>query len=323
VSIGGNTLVSGTLSVNNNLNVGNDAYFNTNVSVLSNVYIGGALSVLSNLYVSGNEYVGGTLSVMSNLLVSSNEYVGGTLSVASNLYCGNEAYFSTNVSIGNSLNVVSNVSVGGEIFTRSRFRTSVGYVDPEIGDLKMNVSPIERNGWLRCDGRAISRSAYASLFAIIGTTFGSGDSFSTFNLPNASDRIVGNAGSSHSVGQVVGSETTSLTSSNLPSHTHSGATSSNGYHTHGITDPGHTHTQTTINDDFNNSGGNPPGFTGDSAGTRTWSNISSSTTGITINGDGTHSHTFTTDGGSGLNGSAFNIMQPTLFIGHLFIFGGV
>ena len=77
-------------------------------------------------------------------------------------------------------------------------------------------------------------------------------------------------------------------------HSHSGTTSNNGSHNHGINDPGHNHTQWTTNDDFNNSGGNPPGFTGDSAGYRTWSNINTSTTGITVNNNGAHEHTFTT-----------------------------
>jgi hypothetical protein len=90
-----------------------------------------------------------------------------------------------------------------------------------------------------------------------------------------------------------------------------------------VNDPGHTHTQTTINDDFNSSGASPPGFTADSAGTRTWSNINSSTTGITIQTNGVHAHAFTTDGGAGLTGAAFGIMQPTLFIGNTFIFSGV
>lgn len=39
-------------------------------------------------------------------------------------------------------------------------------------------------GWLRCDGSAVSRSVYARLFAITGTTFGAGDGSTTFNLPN-------------------------------------------------------------------------------------------------------------------------------------------
>jgi microcystin-dependent protein len=39
-------------------------------------------------------------------------------------------------------------------------------------------------GYLVCDGSAVSRSTYADLFTAIGTTFGSGDGSSTFNLPN-------------------------------------------------------------------------------------------------------------------------------------------
>lgn len=41
-------------------------------------------------------------------------------------------------------------------------------------------------GWLKCDGSAVSRTTYADLFAVIGTTFGSGDGSTTFNLPTQS-----------------------------------------------------------------------------------------------------------------------------------------
>ena len=40
------------------------------------------------------------------------------------------------------------------------------------------------DGWLICDGSAVSRTTYADLFAVIGTTYGAGDGNSTFNLPN-------------------------------------------------------------------------------------------------------------------------------------------
>ena len=40
-------------------------------------------------------------------------------------------------------------------------------------------------GFLICDGSAISRTSYADLFAVIGTTYGSGDGSTTFNLPDA------------------------------------------------------------------------------------------------------------------------------------------
>ena len=49
-------------------------------------------------------------------------------------------------------------------------------------------------GWLLCDGSAVSRTNYAALFNAIGTTYGSGDGSSTFNLPNLTDRFIeGNA----------------------------------------------------------------------------------------------------------------------------------
>ena len=49
-------------------------------------------------------------------------------------------------------------------------------------------------GWLLCDGSAVSRTGYAALFAVIGTTYGTGDGSTTFNLPNLVDKFVqGNA----------------------------------------------------------------------------------------------------------------------------------
>ena len=44
-------------------------------------------------------------------------------------------------------------------------------------------------GWLSCNGNAVSRTYYAELFAIIGTTYGSGDGSTTFNLPNFRGRV--------------------------------------------------------------------------------------------------------------------------------------
>ena len=49
--------------------------------------------------------------------------------------------------------------------------------------------------WLKCNGQAVSRADYPELFNTIGTTYGSGDGSTTFNLPNISERvIVGNNG---------------------------------------------------------------------------------------------------------------------------------
>ena len=54
-----------------------------------------------------------------------------------------------------------------------------------IGDIKMFAgnSTIEE-GWLLCDGSALSRTTYADLFAVIGTDYGDGDGSTTFNIPD-------------------------------------------------------------------------------------------------------------------------------------------
>lgn len=44
-------------------------------------------------------------------------------------------------------------------------------------------------GWLKCDGSAVSRTTYASLFVAIGTKYGAGDGSTTFNLPNLTGRV--------------------------------------------------------------------------------------------------------------------------------------
>lgn len=76
--------------------------------------------------------------------------------------------------------------------------------------------------WLICDGSAISRSAYSSLFAAIGVQFGVGDGSTTFNLPDLRGRVaVGkNTGTFSTLGATGGAETHTLTESQMPSHTH-------------------------------------------------------------------------------------------------------
>jgi len=128
-----------------------------------------------------------------------------------------------------------------------------------VGDLKWSIINTDHNGWLKCDGRSLSRVTYASLFAIIGTSFGSVDG-NTFKLPDTRGRTIGGIGTgtgltNRTLGQTVGEETHTITVNEMPSHSHTGTVDSSGSHTHTINDPGHTHTQNTVNDDYNNSGG--------------------------------------------------------------------
>ena len=66
------------------------------------------------------------------------------------------------------------------------------------------------SGWLICDGSAISRTTYAALFAVAGTTYGPGNGSSTFNIPNLQDRLPLGKGTNNST---LGTQTGSMSSS--------------------------------------------------------------------------------------------------------------
>ena len=75
-------------------------------------------------------------------------------------------------------------------------------------------------GYLLCDGSAVSRSDYAILFEVIGTTFGDGDGETTFNIPDLGGRVPLGVSQDHALGTSGGSETVTLIESELPAHTH-------------------------------------------------------------------------------------------------------
>ena len=59
-----------------------------------------------------------------------------------------------------------------------------------VGEVSSFAGSSAPTGWLLCDGSAVSRTTYAALFAIIGTTYGVGNGSTTFNLPNLKGRVI-------------------------------------------------------------------------------------------------------------------------------------
>ena len=74
-------------------------------------------------------------------------------------------------------------------------------------------------GWALCDGQSIPISENEVLFQLIGTTYG-GDGQSSYNLPNLQSRVPVHQGPGFTIGQTGGAETVTLTTAQIPSHTH-------------------------------------------------------------------------------------------------------
>jgi microcystin-dependent protein len=115
---------------------------------------------------------------------------------------------------------------------------SAGFTAPYAG----STAPA---GWLKANGAAISRTAYAALFAAIGTVHGAGDGSTTFNIPDLRGEFVRGLDDGRGVdtGRVLGS---AQAGQNLahnhaitdPTHNHG---HSDPGHAHSIADPGHAH----------------------------------------------------------------------------------
>lgn len=141
-----------------------------------------------------------------------------------------------------------------------------------IGEIKMYAGQTEPEGWLFCKGQALSRSEYSNLFEVIGTVFGTGDGSTTFNLPNLQKRFPVGVGNGYGLGKTGGEETHTLTTEEMPEHTHN-------QKAHGHTGTGsaseagnHTHTASSA-----------------SAGAHTHA--------LTINSGGSHTHSASTGSG--------------------------
>jgi microcystin-dependent protein len=232
---------------------------------------------------------------------------------------------------------------------RLRRLRAYSLVHPQIiGDVKLSALQADHERWLLCDGRLVKRSDFPELFAAIGHSFGGWGS--RFRLPDGRARVPAAASGplldisgGRVMGEAVGSEThvltleeltphthtinasaTGVTTNEAGSHTHTATTDSAGDHTHTVTNTvvqngqnTRTETDSSPNNELNldTSQTTTTSTAGAHTHTLTTQSAGAHTHGIT---DPTHIHTANSTGG----GAPFNIMQPTLFVGQLFIFCG-
>lgn len=206
-----------------------------------------------------------------------------------------------------------------------------------VGILQMFAGSTAPVGWLLCDGSNISRTTYASLFSVIGTTYGVGDGNTTFTLPDCRGRVPMGTGqgsglTNRPLGSTAGSENTTLAVANLPSHTHgftpTGSLNTESSHTHGSANAGsHGHTSNNSLLMYVGAGG---GANLSAGSTYQIYNLNAT---IQNNGDHSHgstnsntghTHSFTgnpgtTDGGSG-TATAITNMQPSLAVNFIIKF---
>lgn len=95
--------------------------------------------------------------------------------------------------------------------------------DYYLGEIRMFAGDYAPQDWAFCDGQVLQISEYTQLFALIGVVYG-GDGQTTFALPDMRGRVPVSAGpataGTYVMGQSGGAETVTLTSANLPAHTH-------------------------------------------------------------------------------------------------------
>lgn len=102
------------------------------------------------------------------------------------------------------------------------------YVDAQVsprgptGSVSMFAASTAPTGWLECDGAAVSRTTYAALFAVIGTTWGVGNGSTTFNVPDLRGEFV--RGWDHGKGTDTGRAFASSQADLIENHVHPGAT---------------------------------------------------------------------------------------------------
>lgn len=91
--------------------------------------------------------------------------------------------------------------------------------EPYVGEIRMFGGNFASPGWAFCNGQLLPIDKHDTLFRLIGTTYG-GDGQQTFALPDLQGRVPIHEGNGFAIGAAGGAESVTLTTNQLPSHSH-------------------------------------------------------------------------------------------------------
>ena len=191
-----------------------------------------------------------------------------------------------------------------------------------VGSITCYAGDNAPTGWLLCNGQEISRTTYSRLFSVIETTYGSSSS-TTFKLPDLGSKFPLGTSGSNTLGHTGGASTVTLTTANMPAHTHTVTVDSAGSHNHTATDSGHTHTYDDAYFAENRGYGYPNNNFGTSASTdgdnsfyyRSGPVTNTGYANISVGNNGSHTHTATAS--STGSGSSFDVTNPYIMLNYI------
>lgn len=236
--------------------------------------------VTAQVYCDGTNFYSSQTGSAGNFTVNGNFSVGGTTALSGALTYGGTTLSNSVTGTGSMALSASPAFTGTPTAPTAAAGTNTTQIATTAfvlangvptGGLVMWSTSSAPSGFLLCDGSAVSRTTYATLFAVVGTTFGSGDGATTFNVPNYTNRMP--------YGTTIGA-TGGSADAIVVSHTHTGSTDTAGVHTHNYQGS---------NYQPNNAAGSIPDWIGSST--------------MTTQSAGAHSHTLTINstGSSGTN----------------------
>jgi microcystin-dependent protein len=217
--------------------------------------------ITTYVYCDGTNFYNALSGSVGNFTVNGNLSVTGTTSLTGALSASTATFSGAISSVSPTFTGTPTAPTASAGTNTTQIATTAFVLTngAPTGGLIMWGTGTAPSGWLLCAGAAVSRTTYAALFAVIGTTFGVGDGSTTFNLPNYTNRIpygttlAATGGSADAV---------------VVSHTHTAA----------VTDPGHAHSYNPYGPTFYvGTGGSYAGVQGPQT-----TNTGSAVTGISV-----------------------------------------